>query len=308
MRYVGYEQLNIARQRIGVPRERRQRLLLPGLMFLSVALLVLSRMNHSYVENVRWRVAELMTPVLSAVIVPLEPFRWAGRQASEFFSLSREIQRLRDENQRLKGWEWRANELERKFTDLAAASKTVRDTAIEFTTARVIANSSGAFVRSAIINAGLMNRIAPGHPVMSGDGLVGRVIETGANSSRVLLLTDANSRIPVLIGAKGVRAMIVGDNGAEPKLAYVAPGSEVKAGDEVSASGVGGLFPRGLRIGSVTGDAGAFRVRPHANLDALEYVSILYYETPVLDTMSGDPGAKGAFADPGKTIPPNPQP
>jgi rod shape-determining protein MreC len=294
MRYVGYEQLNLARQRASAPRRRRFNMIVPGLIFVSVALLVLSRMEHSYVSSMRWRITELVTPVLSAALIPLEPLRWAGRNVTDVFVRVDELQRLRDENQQLQGWQWRANELERKFADLSATSKTVRETAIEFTTARVIANSSGAFVRSAMINAGRDNKVKTGYPVMSGDGLVGRVVETGPSAARVLLLTDVNSRIPVFVGPNAIRAMLAGDNGAAPKLIYVAPDSEVKVGDEVSASGVGGLFPRGLRIGAVVSTSVPLRVKPHASLDALEYLSILFYDSPALEMMGGDTGLNGA--------------
>lgn len=307
MRYVGYEQINVMRPRAVPPRGRRFNMLIPGLMFVSVALLVLSRMDHDYVRSVRWRITELVTPVLSAALIPLEPLRWVGRNASDMISKVDELQRLRDENQQLKGWQWRANELERKFADLSATSKAVRETAIDFTTGRVIANSSGPFVRSAMINAGRDSNIKTGYPVMSGDGLVGRIFETGPSAARVLLMTDVNSRIPVFVGPNAVRAMLAGDNGEAPKLIYVAPGSTVKPGDEVSASGAGGIFPRGLRIGTVQEASVPPRVKPHANLDALEYLSILFYDSPALEMMGGDGGAKGAAAgpDPADASPPH---
>jgi rod shape-determining protein MreC len=106
--------------------------------------------------------------------------------------------------------------------------------------------------------------------------------------SRILLLTDINSRIPVFVGRKGVRALMVGDNGASPKLTYAATsgggtGSGFEVGDEVSTSGVGGLFPRGLRIGTVADQGGKLVVVPHARLDELNYVSVLLFENPTLE-------------------------
>lgn len=272
------------------------RLALPILLFVSVAMLGLSRLDHPLVKQMRWHIAEVMTPFLSAAMVPLSSIKWVGQHITDYFGLVEELDRSRDEAQRLRGWEWRAKELERKLGDLSAVARVVEDPALPFVTARVIANSSGAFVRSAMINAGAEQNIRPGYPVLNGDGLVGRVVDTGRSAARVLLLTDLNSRIPVHVGAKAVRAILSGDNGPLPRLSNFAADSEIAAGDEVSTSGIGGLFPRGLRIGVVTGDKTALRVEPHARLDTLEYLSVLFYESSALELINGEAPVKGADA------------
>jgi len=257
-----------------------------ALVFVSLALLLLSRLDHPYVRQLRWHIMELVTPVLNAAMVPLEPIRWAGGHVTRHFDLVKEVEALRDENQRLRSWEWRALELERMLADLSALSRVVRDPEVAFVTSRVIANSSGPFVRTAMIGAGREQNLRAGHPVINADGLVGRVVETGRSGAQVLLLTDLNSRIPVVIGAKGARALLIGNNGSMPGLGYVPAGSDIRVGDEVSTSGIGGLFPRGLRIGTVVDEGGVLKVRPYARLDDLEYVSVLLFETPALDLAS----------------------
>jgi rod shape-determining protein MreC len=233
-------------------------------------------------------------PLLQAALVPFEPVRQAGRAAGEVFTLNSELERLRNENQRLKGWEWRATELERKLADLSATAGAARDPQIPFITARVVASSSGAFVRSAMINTGRQEGLKAGHPVLGGDGVVGRIVDTGANAARVLLLTDAQSRIPVLVGADYARAVLVGDNGPQPKLVFAEPALKASIGDDVSTSGVGGLFPRGLRIGKVVAVEPELRVAPQADLDGVEYVSILLYETAALNLIETLPAARSS--------------
>ncbi|MEQ1576832.1 MAG: rod shape-determining protein MreC, partial [Hyphomicrobium sp.] len=187
---------------------------MPVLILVSLCLMVLSRLDHVSTHAVRWRITEAMTPLLTALFAPFEPVRWAARQVPGLFEASRELEQVRDENQKLKSWEWRAKELERKLQDVTELARTVRETGFEFVTARVIANSSGAFMRSVMINAGRDQTIQIGHPVLSGNGIVGRVVDTGSAAARVLLLTDLNSRIPVLVGRNAVRAVLSGDNGA----------------------------------------------------------------------------------------------
>lgn len=285
-----------------ISRRGPVRALLPILLILSIVLMALSRIDHPAVREIRWRIAEIMTPVLSTLMVPLEPLRWVGQHIPDFLTMGRELDALRDENQRLKGWEWRAHELERKIEELSSLEHVVRDPALDFVTVRVVANSSGAFVRSAMVNGGTEQRLKAGYPVLSGDGLVGRVVETGATAARVLFLTDFNSRIPVIAGSNAVRAVLIGDNGPSPRLDYLAPDSGLKAGDEVSTSGIGGLYPRGLRIGTVIETPRGLRVKPHANLDRVEYLSVLFYESPQLDfaaTPGRDGSAKGLAAGEG---------
>lgn len=261
---------------------------LPVFVFVCIALLILSRLDHSAVRQLRWQIAQLMAPALSAALVPLEPVRWAGRHVSDGVDLLNKLEEARDEAQRLKGWEWRAKELERKVAELSGLSKLVSEPSLEFVTARVIANSSGAFVRSVIINAGTSHRIKTGFPVLTGDGLVGRVVEAGPQASRVLMLTDLNSRIPVHVGPRDTRAILAGDNGPYAKLTFLLPDAEVNLGDEVGTSGMGGLLPRGLKIGVVAASEQGLRVKPDADLDAIEYISVLLYESPTPDPIVRD--------------------
>ncbi len=277
-------------------RTRPFRVAMPVLILVSLCLLVLSRLDHALTHSVRYKITEVMTPVLTALFAPLEPVRWVARQLPDAFEASRELEQLRDENQKLKGWEWRAQELERKLRDVTELARTVRETGFEFVTARVIANSSGAFVRSAMINAGQDQNIKIGYPVLSGDGIVGRVVDTGGAAARVLLLTDLNSRIPVLVGNNHVRAVLSGDNGATPRLTYLPADAFVAAGDDVVTSGIGGLFPRGMKIGSVVETSRGLRVKPDSNLDALEYVSVLLYQSPALDMTEAPRSSKAAEA------------
>lgn len=288
-----HDKLNLTRRGSEPSGPARIRVALPALVLICLGLLLLSRVNHSMLANARWRIAEWMSPVLQAAMVPLEPVRHVGRQIAAQVDMTEELRRLKTENQKLANWEWRARQLERKLLDLEALTKTVQEPKIDFVTSRVIADSSGAFVRSVMIDAGETQKVHAGYPVINADGLVGRVIETGMSSSRVLLVNDLNSRIPVVVGKTSVRAVMAGDNGAQPKLLFMPPDAKIMPGDDVATSGTGGLFPRGLRIGVVTGDPEAPRVKLRADLDVLEYVSVLFYDNPALD-VPADASVPGA--------------
>jgi rod shape-determining protein MreC len=260
--------------------------LLFALLFVSVALMMLSRFEHPFTKQLRAQLEDATAPVLNAVAVPLTPIRRVIAWVKAYTDLYAELDRLRAENQRMKGWEWKARELERKYSQLGKLAHVVEEPGLEHVAARVVADSRGPFVRSAMVSVGRDQGLKPGFPVISADGLVGRITETGRGVSRVLLLTDINSRIPVFVGRNSVRALMVGDNGPATKLTYIAvagASSGIDIGDEVSTSGVGGLFPRGLRIGTVAEQGGKLVIVPHARLDDLNFVSVLLFENPTLE-------------------------
>jgi rod shape-determining protein MreC len=249
------------------------------LMFVSISLLALSRLDHSLVRAARGLLAEAGAPVLAAAMGPFRPIQNSVRTLAGLIDAQKEVDRLRDDNQRLKSWESRAKELERRMLQLEEIARVVPEQGLTFATARVIADSGGSFVRMALLDAGRDSGFKNGYPVVNVDGLVGRIAHSGQRSSRLLMLNDLNSRVPVYIGANSVRAVMFGDNGPYPKLAHIPADAKVEAGDDVITSGVGGVFPRGLRIGTVVDGGDQLRVELHARLDRLEYVSVLFFDS-----------------------------
>lgn len=264
-------------------RTPRFRPAFPILILASLALLVLSRLEHSVITQLRWHVTEAMSPVLTALLVPVEPLRWVKRRAKQHWELTDTLIALREENERLRNWHWRALELKRKVARLEGLAQVVKEADTQFVTARVMANSSGAFVRSVLINAGRDQNVRLGYPVVNAAGVVGRIVDAGETAARVLLLTDLNSRVPVRVGSEGVRAILVGDNGPFPRLDYLPANAKIKPGDPVATSGAGGIFPTGLQVGTVRQDRRGLRVEPAAGLDQLEYLSVLFYNSPRIE-------------------------
>lgn len=277
-----------ARKPQGYRRRRSSGVLIFSLATLSVALLVLSRIDAPLVTVARRSLAELVGPVLDRVTTNLAPIRALRERYAAMTVAADELERLKAENQRLAGWEARAQELERRIADLQALARVVDEPAIKYVTGRVVADAGGPFARSVLLNAGRDEGLRGGYPVISADGVVGRVLETGPQFSRVLLLTDLNSRIPVLVGNDDAKAILLGDNGPVARLAHVAPSVLIKSGDRVVTSGVGGLFPRGLRVGTVVETPAGMTVEPFARLDNLDYVSVLFYQSPALDLVRED--------------------
>jgi len=252
------------------------------LYFSCVVLLVLSRIGHGAVEEARDGFAELSAPVLAAASKPVIMARGAAAQFRSYIGAFDEIDRLRAENETLRQWQWRAKLAERNVTQLRSLLNAVGEPALHYTSGSVIADARGPFLRSVLVNLGREDGVRIGYAAINGDGLVGRTVDAGDAVARILLLSDLNSRIPVVVGQASVRALVSGDNSDELKLEFLPDRASVKAGDEVFTSGSDGVLPRGLPVGVVTGSAGAFKVRPHADLQSLDAVSVLFFDTPTL--------------------------
>ena len=117
---------------------------------------------------------------------------------------------------------------------------------------KVLIDKSSPYLKSIIINRGSRSGILKGMPVMNKQYLVGRIVETNYLSSRVLLLSDLNSRIPVTFGQEGVQAILKGSGGSRPILEYLPEGYVVEDGIDVFTSGKDGIFFPGSPIGTTT--------------------------------------------------------
>ncbi|HEX4693651.1 rod shape-determining protein MreC [Sphingomonas sp.] len=145
------------------------------------------------------------------------------------------------------------------------------------TTARVVSSSAGSTRRFALLYAGLIQGVHAGMPVRAADGLVGRVLEAGPDTARILLLTDPESVIPVRRTRDGAPGFATGRGDGVLDVKPIALGNAAFGpGDVLVTSGTGGLFPPNLPVGQVTSRTrdGAL-ARPYASPDALDYAIVL---------------------------------
>jgi rod shape-determining protein MreC len=145
--------------------------------------------------------------------------------------------------------------------------------------ARTVLDARGPFANTRIADAGADKGVIEGNPVMSEHGLVGRVTGVASQVSRIMLLTDVESRTPVLIDRTNGRAILTGDGGPSPKLDYLRTHDVLREGDRVLTSGDGGVLPRGLPVGvAVKALDGGWRVALDADAAPIDDVQILLYK------------------------------
>lgn len=252
------------------------------LALVAAGFLLLGRADSALFEGARKWFSDTTAPVLEALG---EPLHWAAEQinaASGIFIVYSENERLKEENARLLEWKNAALELEDRVKNYEALLNMQIAPQSSFVTAEVIGDTRGPFVRALIVNAGLLDGVAKGQAVSDTDGLIGRVVEAGNTSSRVLLLTDLSSRIPVIIEPYGVRAILTGDNTEYPRIEFLPPGVTLTSGDRIVTSGDGGVFPPGIGVGvaSVGSVGDDVRVIMYSTGRSSQIVRIIDYSFP----------------------------
>ena len=125
----------------------------------------------------------------------------------------------------MQGWREAALQLEQKNARLLALNKVRLNPRLTFVTGEVMADAGSPFRRSAMVNVGRIDGVTDGSAAMDGLGLVGRIAGVGERSARIMLLTDASSRVPAVVRPSGQRAMVTGDNGPAPALGVHRPGA-----------------------------------------------------------------------------------
>ncbi|SDF44359.1 rod shape-determining protein MreC [Thalassobaculum litoreum] len=246
------------------------------LIIAAFALMLLGKADVLLVDRTRVVVLDALAPVIEVAARPAEAVTDLMNNVRDLRYLRAENARLAVENDRLDRWQHVARRLEAENRALRALTNFVPPKEIDFVSARVIADGGGAFVRSVMITAGRKDGLALGNAAVSGEGLVGGIVEVGEAYSRVLLITDLNSQIPIVIERTRDPGVLAGDNTRSPRIVYLPQNAQVLPGDRIVTSGHGGVFPPGLAVGMVTTITdGSIRVTPFVDWERLEYVRIL---------------------------------
>ncbi len=253
-----------------------RRVVLMGFCLVFIAIFVLWRIDNPRVEALR---LSLMDKLLPSFEWTLNPITSASRMIADFEELDRVYEQnreLRRELQRMKGWREAALQLEEKNARLRALNNVRLSPRVSFISGEVLTDSGSPFRQSALLNIGRIDGVQDGSATVDGLGLVGRVSGVGDRTARVILLTDINSRVPVLVQPAGQRALLTGDNTNAPLLEFIEDPEQLRPGDRVVTSGDGGIFPSDLLVGTVaTGPQGRLRVRLAAEYKRLEFIRVL---------------------------------
>ncbi len=248
----------------------------------AVALLFGDRRGEfsSGVEGTVQRGAEtVIRPVAAVLAVPASWLSSEAQAISDYLGAASENNDLRLQLAQARHWKDEAVALRDENARYRAMLSVRTDPPIPLILARTILDARGPFARTRLADAGSDRGVIEGNPVLSEHGLLGRIVGVTGKVSRIMLLSDIESRTPVLIARTNGRAILTGDGGPNPTLGYLRSAQPVREGDRILTSGDGGVVPRGVPVGSVVkGYDAEWRVALDSDAAPIDFVQIMLFK------------------------------
>jgi rod shape-determining protein MreC len=249
------------------------------LLLIAVALMIASTLLPDTARKARIKVYDDFSIVFETLSAPTQKIAQLVEHMSGLSDMASDLSAAREENERLKQWYDRALQLEAENRSLRNLVNLANLPRQSYISARIIAESGNGFAQSIIVDAGKNQGVQTDSVAMTGDGVVGRVISIDDDTAQVVLLTDVNTRIPVVIENSRHRGVLAGDNTGLPQLMYLPEDAAIEPGERILTSGSGGIFVPGLPVGVIVGsNQGNIRVRPFADLHRLDVVQLIRFE------------------------------
>lgn len=204
------------------------------------------------VHTARSVITTATSPVRFAGSLAAAPFNALGNVAANLTASQETLAELREQNEELTARVAELSESAKtaeRLEDLLGLQSTY---SLESTAARIIGGSSDAWTHTVTINKGTADGLALGMPVCNSNGVIGQIVECALNVSTVLLVNDETSGVSAMIQSSRAQGMLQGQPDGSLRLNYVPADAVVEVGDIVITSGIGGVFPKGLPLGTVS--------------------------------------------------------
>tara|TARA_B100000965_G_scaffold230176_1_gene192753 strand:+ start:1743 stop:2576 length:834 start_codon:yes stop_codon:yes gene_type:complete len=257
-----------------IQRGNKQRFSLFFLIILSIVFLILGRFNLSAINYIKISINELVYRSSFIVSVPENYIKKTYINVQDHFTYYDEYLKLKKENIELKSSIENTNFITSENERL---KKIIDDYIIvsDEIIAKVLIDKQSPFLRSMIINKGSKNNIKLGMAVLDGEFLVGKVVEVNYTTSRVLLLSDLNSKIPVMIEPEGYQSILSGTGKNDGVIQYSKEEIFLNEGSSVFTSGSGALFKSGIPIGKITNK---IKVDYFSDFTQLKFVKVIEFK------------------------------
>ena len=222
------------------------------LVLFSLALMTMDHRMH-YLDSVRTAISVVAYPIQYAVSFPTSASSWLGDNIKTREDLLEENEKLVTRNTFLQAQMQKFVSLEienMRLRTLLDASERLTDRVL---TAELLSVDLDPFSHQVMVNKGLRHDVYKGQPILDAEGVYGQVVQVSPLSSTVVLLTDPGHALPVQLNRSGMRAMAQGTGSVSKlNLLHVPNNADIKEGDLMVTSGLGGVFPAGYPVALVT--------------------------------------------------------
>ena len=253
----------------------KQRFSLLALLFFSILLIVLSKFNFTAINYLKLGINEVVFRTSFIVSLPEKYISYSFRAIEKHIKFYENYNSTKEQLEKLKSKKYNVEFLEGENKRL---KKVLEDISYSSNAkiAKVLVDHQSPFLRSIIINKGSKDEVKKGMAVLHGYYLVGKVVEVNYTTSRILLLSDLNSKIPIVVEPSSVHSIMSGNGKKSGIIQYTKNNIPLKNGSVLYTSGTGSLFKPGIPIGKINNIEDISNVDFFVDLAQLRFVRILF--------------------------------
>ena len=258
----------------------KQRFSLLVLLFVSVTILFLGKYNFKGINILKSALNEIVYRSTFIISIPENFIKNTYYLSLSHINLYNDHKKLRKDFNALQAENLKNDFIISENKLLKSKIEDIVDVSSEIL-AKVLVDKQSPFLKSVIVNRGSKDKVKLGMAVLDGEFLIGKVVEVNYRTSRVLLLSDLNSKIPVSIEPNSIQSILTGTGQNLGKLQYTQVDKvNFEKGDQIYSSGSGGIFKSGIPIGKINliDDNNESYVLFHSNFSQLRLVKIVLYE------------------------------
>ena len=257
----------------------KQRFSLIGLILSSIVLIVLSNLNFKAINYLKIGINEIVYRASFIASIPEQQIQKGIVIASDHFAMYSQFEDLKE---KVKGLESKKHSIDYLESENSRLRKLIDEyiTGSDELVAKVLLDKDSPFLKSIIVNKGSKDKVSLGMAVLDENYLVGKIVEVNYSTSRVLLISDLNSKIPVIIEPGNVQSILSGSGKDHGEIQYFKSSSEISSENIVFTSGSGGIFKAGIPVGKIENVRinKNYVTRFLSNLDQLTFVKLVSYE------------------------------
>ena len=259
-------------------KANKQRFSLIGLIFFSIGLIIFSKINLPFANYLNIGLNEIVYRSSFIVSFPEKKIYQFSTSIKEHYNLYNDYEKIKNELRQLK-----SQKLE--FIFLKEENARLKKTIDEYIfnsnelVAKVLIDKNSPFLKSIIVNKGSKDNVKLGMAVLDGSYLVGKIVEVNYSTSRALIISDLNSKIPVSIEPGNIQSILSGTGKQNGKIEYVESEISIDDGSVVYTSGSGNIFKSGIPIGIFKKNVNELEeVKFFSKLTQLTFVKLVSFE------------------------------